>query len=175
MKKALIHEGKIVEIADKEFNVHSSMKWIDAPDAVTLSWEYDEETGDVSEKAGALDEVKAEKLKKLAAYRYNIETSGLDVGGTSVDTTRGSQALIHGARTMADARIAAQDTTAFDFKGKAGWVSLSPQNVVSISNAVGAHVQACFSNEKRHSEAINKLKTISAVDSYDHTTGWGST
>lgn len=41
MKKALIFDGKIVDVADNEFEVHSSMVWVDCPDECrALDWTY---------------------------------------------------------------------------------------------------------------------------------------
>jgi len=44
--------------------------------------------------------------------------------------------------------------------------------ILAISQAVAAHVQACFSNEKVHSEAISALATKEEIEAYDITTGW---
>tara|TARA_R110000868_G_C10836321_1_gene759719 strand:- start:848 stop:1204 length:357 start_codon:yes stop_codon:yes gene_type:complete len=39
MMKALIYNSKVVDICDVEFEVHSSMNWIDAPDDCEAGWE----------------------------------------------------------------------------------------------------------------------------------------
>jgi hypothetical protein len=39
--KALILNGKVVETAAAEFEVHESMTWVDAPDEVQHGWSYD--------------------------------------------------------------------------------------------------------------------------------------
>jgi len=36
--KALILEGRIVDVAETEFEVHSSLTWMDAPDECTIFW-----------------------------------------------------------------------------------------------------------------------------------------
>jgi hypothetical protein len=38
--------------------------------------------------------------------------------------------------------------------------------------SVASHVQACFSQERVHAEAINALETVEDVQAYDFTTGW---
>ena len=39
-KKALIFENRLVDVAETEFEVHSSMTWIDCPDNCTVGeWE----------------------------------------------------------------------------------------------------------------------------------------
>ena len=40
-KKALIFENKVVDIADKEFEVHKSMTWVDATDATEFGGSWD--------------------------------------------------------------------------------------------------------------------------------------
>ncbi len=41
MKKALVLNGKVVQVADATFEVHNSMKWIDCPDDCTAGWLYE--------------------------------------------------------------------------------------------------------------------------------------
>lgn len=39
--KALIFNGKVVDISEAEFDVHESMIWVDAPNEVKFGWSYD--------------------------------------------------------------------------------------------------------------------------------------
>lgn len=39
--KALIFEGKVVDLVEAEFDVSPSMTWVDAPDEVKHGWSYD--------------------------------------------------------------------------------------------------------------------------------------
>ena len=39
--KALIFEGKVIELAETKFPVHSSMTWVDATDATELGGSWD--------------------------------------------------------------------------------------------------------------------------------------
>ena len=39
--KALVFEGKVVDVAEQEFEVHEDMKWIDAPTGVAVGYSYD--------------------------------------------------------------------------------------------------------------------------------------
>lgn len=39
--KALILDGKVVDLAHAEFDVHESMEWVDAHDEVKHGWSYD--------------------------------------------------------------------------------------------------------------------------------------
>jgi hypothetical protein len=62
-----------------------------------------------------------------------------------------------------------------DWKTATGaWVQIDAATIAGIAGAVAAHVQACFSNERVHAEAIAALETAEAVAAYDLTTGWPS-
>lgn len=39
--KALILDGKVVDLAEAEFDVHESMAWADVPDGVCVGYSYD--------------------------------------------------------------------------------------------------------------------------------------
>jgi len=111
---------------------------------------------------------KEEKLAALAAYRYAKETGGITVSGATIKTDRESQALIAGAKLYSDLN----EAVLIDWKAENGWVQINRAAIVAISQAVAAHVQACFSQEKVHSEAINALTTAAEIEAYDITTGW---
>ena len=173
-KKALIHNNKIIQISDNSFGVHPSMIWIDCPGETKKDWVYDGETKTVSEPLVSFDSLKEEKLSKLASYRYKIEVAGLSLNSMTISTDRQAQALIHGARTIAESRIKENDNRVFDFKTKSGWVELTSEQIVLIADAVGDHVQACFTNEKYHGEKIKDLLTSKELEAYDYTSGWPS-
>jgi hypothetical protein len=39
--KALIFDGRVVQIEPKEFEIHSDWQWVDCDDTVKVSWKYD--------------------------------------------------------------------------------------------------------------------------------------
>ena len=40
--KALIKDGKVVQLSEEKFEVHSSLTWVDnVPENVTIGWNYD--------------------------------------------------------------------------------------------------------------------------------------
>ena len=91
----------------------------------------------------------------LAAYaarlRYEKETGGLIVGGVSVKTDRESQAMVSGAYNYV------QQNPAAKIKWKVGtksFVDLNAATVTAIANAIGEHVQACFSKEAEVAAAV---------------------
>jgi hypothetical protein len=114
--------------------------------------------------------VKAERKAALADHRYAKETGGITLGGAAVRTDRESQALVTGAYAL----VQAAPETILDWKGAGGWAQLDAATMTAIALAVGAHIQACFSNERTHAEAIDALDTVAAVAAYDFTTGWPS-
>lgn len=114
---------------------------------------------------------KEEKLAALAAYRYAKETAGIMVNGATIKTDRESQALIAGAKLYSDLN----EAVLIDWKAENGWVQINRTAIMEISQAVAAHVQACFSQERVHAEAISALTTAAEIAAYDITTGWPAT
>lgn len=75
--KALILNGKVVDLAEKEFEVHESMTWVNATDATEIGGTWDgkkfgpEDTRTNEEKAAdALTRLRSERNKKLEATDY---------------------------------------------------------------------------------------------------------
>lgn len=119
-------------------------------------------------EAAGFDFVKEDKLAKLAAYRYEKETAGITVNGAQIKTDRESQATITGAFTLANL----DPTMEFNWKAINGFVNIDKVQLQAIAVAVGKHVQACYSREKVHAEAISALTTAEEIETYDFTTGW---
>lgn len=112
--------------------------------------------------------VKQQKLSALAALRYQHETAGITLNGMTIETDRQSQALITGAWSFSQLNPA----VLIDWKAESGWIQIDAATISAIAGAVATHVQACFSNERIHAEAIAALATCEAVTNYDLTTGW---
>lgn len=114
-------------------------------------------------------DLKAEKKAAVAKLRYEKETGGISASGVLVKTDRESQAMLTGAWV----RVQQEPTALIDWKADSGWVQIGKPTVESLAVAVGAHVQACFTAEKSHSEAIEALPdTVAAIEAYDITIGW---
>lgn len=115
-----------------------------------------------------LDEVKTDRLAALAAHRYSIETGGIVVAGMAVSTDERSKTLIHGARTAAD-----KDATfTTRFKAGAASIRLTAPHIIAISDAVLAHVAACFDREGDLIDLIAAAPDRAALDAIDITAGW---
>lgn len=79
----------------------------------------------------------------IAARRYRAEVSGITVGGMAVATDRDSQGLITGAAFAASL----DPNYTCNWKAEAGFVKLDAKTLISVAQAVRAHVQACFDRE----------------------------
>lgn len=112
--------------------------------------------------------IKAAKLLELAAKRYEIETGGITVNGSTISTDRDSQAMLTSAWVI----MQMTPNAVIDWKAPTGWVKLNKAAIEPIAMAVSTHVQACFTAESIHAAAINKLKTEEELNDYDIATGW---
>lgn len=120
-----------------------------------------------------VEEAVAGRKADLAALRFEKETAGITLAGTVIRTDRESQALITGAWC----RVQQNPNVLIDWKGETSWTRLDAATINAIAYAVGDHVQACFTNEKAHSTALDALgadpnTTVADIEAYDITTGW---
>lgn len=114
------------------------------------------------------EQKRAELTNAVTVLRWSKETGGLTLpNGIAVGTKTEDQNRI--TTVIANAQLAG--VTTVDFKAQSGWVTLTLADVQAIAAAIALHVQACFSAERVHHEAIAKLDDAS-LDSYDTTTGW---
>ena len=63
--KALIFDKKVVQLAETEFEVHSSLSWVDCDDTVEVGWTYDGKTFTTNKVTLSAEE----ELKRLRAKR----------------------------------------------------------------------------------------------------------
>lgn len=120
-------------------------------------------------------------LKTLVtAFRWELETAGIRLpSGVAVATAIEDQNRI--TSVVANAESAGLDEV--DFKSAQGWVKISLTELQAIAAAVARHVQACFSAERTHHEAIDALVAQhqddpqalqAALSNYDESQGWPS-
>jgi len=107
--------------------------------------------------------------EQLAAYaadkRWRVETAGIMVGGVPVATDDRSKIMIIGARVKANSD---PDFTT-EWKTPAGFVTIDAATITAISDAVQAHVAACFAAEAAilaeiEGETITETAEIDAAD-----------
>ena len=114
--------------------------------------------------ATTLKEAKQQLRERASAGRWQHETGGIDIGGVRVLTG------IEDQNRIASALIGAPAT--LDFKAESGWVTLTLAELQGIAAAITAHVQACFTAERAHHDAIDALETLEAAQAYDVEAGW---
>lgn len=102
-----------------------------------------------SEEGGFVEPAKPapttdELIAHAAARRWQVETAGITAGGVMVATDDRSKSLIMGARMAADKDPGF--TTRFKPVG-GGFVTVDAPAIIAISDALLAHVAACFAIE----------------------------
>ena len=119
---------------------------------------------DAPATALTLEELKHQLRERATQLRWQRETGGINVGGVRVLTGTEDQNRIASALIGAPATL--------DFKAESGWVTLTLAELQGIAAAITAHVQACFTAERAHHDAIEALETLEAAQAYDVEAGW---
>lgn len=123
--------------------------------------------------------IAVQKLKaNVTAFRWEVETGGITLAtGVRVATGIDDQNRI--TSVVANAERAGLEEV--DFKAAEGWAKVTLAELQALATAVALHVQACFSAERAHHEAIDALALIAdpqerqdALDAYDESQGWPS-
>lgn len=121
--------------------------------------------------------ITTESLKaEITAKRWQNETGGLTLpSGVRVATGIDDQNRI--TSVIANAELAG--VSSVDFKAASGWVTVTVQELQAIAAAIAVHVQACFTAERVHHEAIDALAEQhegddlqAALAAYDVQSGW---
>lgn len=115
-------------------------------------------------------EQRANLTAAVTNLRWQHETGGITVGGIVVGTTIDDQNRI--TSVVANAQTAG--VASVDFKAASGWVTLTVAQVQAIAAAIALHVQACFSAERAHHEALASTPDDELL-AYDVEAGWPST
>ena len=93
------------------------------------------------------DPLPSEPYARLARIRYDREVGGITLpNGMSVYTTRETQAQLSGTVSSYSMGLI---SGVIDWKAPSGWVEIDEATVQMIAQAVAAHVQRCFSSERR--------------------------
>lgn len=122
-----------------------------------------------------ISELRQAKLDAATDKRWLVMTGGMTLpNDVSVGTTIDDQNRI--TSVVANAELAGlADSDEVDFKAETGWIRITIAEVKQIAGAIGQFVQACYSAERTHHEAINGLPDDrSAIEAYDVESGWPS-
>ncbi len=107
-----------------------------------------------------LPEIKAGKKIVIASSRYAAEIAGITFSGYGIATDRDSQALITGA-----ALAAIRDSSySVRWKTATGFITLTSDQILSVAQAVRAHVQECFDKEADLAAAVDEAENITALE-----------
>lgn len=112
--------------------------------------------------------------------RWEAETGGIALPtgvrvATGIDDQNRITSVVANAERAGVAEV--------DFKAGSGWVRVTVAELQSIAAAIALHVQACFSAERAHHEAIDSLEAThagnqealqQALQAYDIEQGWPS-
>ncbi|MBO9766524.1 MULTISPECIES: DUF4376 domain-containing protein [Xanthomonas] len=114
------------------------------------------------------ESLRAELRAAATQRRWECETGGITIGGVQVGSTTEDQNRI--STVLAAADLGTVDRV--DFKANSGWVTLTLAEIRGIAAAISAHVQACFTAERAHHEAIDAIDSLEALQAYDVDLGW---
>ena len=133
-------------------------------------WEvYELEPEQVDENLVA---AKAGLIEAATAKQWDVMTGGISLpGGMQVGTSIDDQNRI--TSVVANATLVGlTDESLVDFKSNSGWVQITVGQIKAIAGAIGQFVQACYSAERQHHEAIGLLVTAQELRAYDVNAGW---
>lgn len=147
MKKALIHNNRIVQVELESFEVANGLEWIDCPDDCNPSWEY---------KEGLCQPIiiSLEQKKALnASARYAKEISGVDYNGHLILTEREDINILHSAME----KIRRGLINEIEWKcGDGSYLVLNSSNIDEIEILVLTHIQGSFAKEKYYNDLIDQ-------------------
>ena len=128
--------------------------------------------GAILAEPSTFEEKRRALVARATAKRWAVETGGLTLpDGSRVLTAKADQDRITSVLFNAvDAGI-----ESIDFKAESGWVRLDVEALRQMATQIARHVQACFSAERAHHQAIATLETEAQFNAYDGTDGWPST
>lgn len=134
-----------------------------------LKWREEGNTPDTP-PAPTLAERKDLLKAAVTEKRWEIEEGGVGLpDGTRILTAKTDQNRI--TSVVVNAQLAG--IASVDFKAETGWMTLSLDQITGIAGAVARHVQACFSAERVHHDAIALLDAVT-IETYDVEAGWPS-
>lgn len=115
---------------------------------------------------------KAGLMEAATAMRWDVMTGGISLpGGMQVGTTIDDQNRI--TSVVANATLTGlADTDEVDFKANNGWVRVTIGQIRAMAGAIGQHVQACYTAERTHHEAIDLLTTPEEINAYNVNARW---
>lgn len=157
----------VLEIAPAD-TYWSGTAWLPLPAQPSLNHVFDWATKTWSDPRG-FEELRAALMTAVTAKRWAVENGGLTLpGGIRVLTGKSDQDRI--TSVIVNSEIAGIESV--DFKADSGWVTVTIAELKQLARAIALHVQACFTAERAHHEAIQALTTSAQARAYDVAEGW---
>lgn len=138
------------------------------PDVIAQMVPYDASTSKGNAAAPTLAGVKDALREAATAERKRVESGGIAYGAMRIATGRDDQDRI--TSVIVNAERAGIESV--DFKAASGWVTADLAALQEIAKAVALHVQACFSAERTHHDAIDALDNVADAVTYNAYAGW---
>lgn len=149
----------------QQVNQLAQDEWLIEPERVVVTYEIHETP---------IEQLRDAKLQAATNMRWSVMTGGITLpSGISIGTGIDDQNRI--TSVVANAALAGlTDSDEVDFKAESGWVHVTIAEVKQIAGVIGQFVQACYSAERAHHNAINALETREEIAAYGASTGWPS-
>jgi hypothetical protein len=166
---AIIENGRVVNIVMADAETATANGWI-ASTGASIGDTWDGTGFARPAKYPDLATGKEMRLQELAARRYEAEEGGTTLGGNPLATDRITQSKLTAAYVKAVADDGFQITA---WKSGPGVFStLTAATIIAAANAIEAHVQACFDNEKTISTEIADAADLAELAAVDIEGGW---
>jgi len=118
-----------------------------------------------------IEKIQKYLIKEVDKISSKIEFGNIDLNGSTIDTSEKAQARINGAYSA----VLIDPARIIDFKNSDGsWVQINATVMTEIANAVAAHVQSCFTNEKVLNELIKSKSSYDDLMDIDLNVGWAN-
>ncbi len=120
---------------------------------------------------GNIEAAKGHLTEAVTSKRWGVMTGGMTVGEMQIGTSIDDQNRIASVVAIAEI-VGLTDESLVDFKANSGWVQISIGQIKAIAGVIGQFVQACYTAERTHHEAIEMLSTPAEINAYDVNAGW---
>lgn len=144
------------------------------------TFDFDEETKTPTQHYKVvnfdLDTAKTNLKAHVTQIRWDIETSGISMAGFSVLTGIADQNRIATICLSAvSAKVKGKEFAPVKFKTSDGtWVELDGETLITVGEAVTAHVEACFLREQELHTEIDACTTLKQLKAIDIESGWNT-
>lgn len=173
MRTAVIDGTKVVNVIEAGPGFELPGFLLVPTETAGPGWSYEDgEFSPPTEPELPLEDLRAQVQQAATDKRWQVMTGGITLpGGIEVGTDIDDQNRI--TSVVANAALAGlTDADEVDFKATSGWVRITIAQIKAIAGAIGQFVQACYTAERAHHDAIALLETREELNGYDVNAGW---